>query len=103
MDNISNEVMDSLVNTICDKVLSLIRKELNQTNMEFARSGVVVEATTADDGTRTCKVDLGFGETETIPNLSGQDLTTGQKVKVYSDKQDLVGAYVGTAFDKEGS
>ena len=98
MNNISNETMDRLVDIICDKVLSIIRRELNQTNMEFARSGVVLEATTADDGTRTCKVDLGFGETETIPNLTGQDLATGQKVKVYSDKQDLVGAYVGTAF-----
>ena len=97
MDNISNDKIDKLVDIIYKKVMERVRSELNLTNMEFYDYGMVVSS--EDSGTI---VKLPFCTTDKIPNLSGvADLINGQRVKVFYDRTDMRGAYVGVAYQKE--
>ena len=104
--NIDNNVLDELVDVIYTRIEQKFAKQLNTANVEYAYSGVVMEIDTDND---TATVDIGGYITEFIPNktgvafgeASGDDtvdntiLKVGDTVKVFSDRKNMSGAYIG--------
>lgn len=94
MVNISNEILDDFRNIIDNIIEERFELFVSKANIEFFYDGVV----TATSGTNA-KVDLGFQITEFIPNRTGETLNVGNKVRVYSGKSTLVGAFIGVQLD----
>lgn len=94
MANVNNEVLDDFRNIINNIIKEQFEIFISKANIEFFYDGVV----TAISGTNA-KVDLGFQITEFIPNRTGETLNVGNKVRVYSGKSTLVGAFIGVQLD----
>ena len=92
MNGIDNSLIDELVEIIYQKIEDKFKKMLNNSNTEFAYNAYVVSR---DNSEKIATVSGQFGEL-TLPNATGQDLNENDRVKVYSDKGNMVGAYIGT-------
>ena len=94
------EIDKSLVDDIANKILDLMKKTasktINTANVEVYHNGIV-KSDTIEKNT-SGEVDLSIGVSLTIPNLSRVSLTKGDRVKVYSDKQNLADAYIGLKY-----
>lgn len=89
-----NDSLNELAELIANKVKKIILSELNNSSVEFSKTGVVVSID--DDGTYT--VDTAFSTVSGLPNLSGEDLMDDDKVKIFYDGSDMRGAYIGVKF-----
>ncbi len=105
----SQESIDKLVDIIYNKIKERFEKELNDTNVEFYRDGIVtsvvnetvVNETDANNvvtKTLTATVDVGFDSLENIQNKSGEILVIGSKVRVFYDRNTMKNAYIGVKF-----
>ena len=98
MENIDNAVLDELIDEIYKRIEQKFAKQLNTANVEYAFSGVV-KAIIPTDATEpdqiTAVVDIGSSTTTYIPNRSGEMIAVNDTVKVYSDRSNMVGAYIG--------
>lgn len=92
MNGIDNSLIDELVEIIYQKIEDKFKKMLNNSNTEFSYNAYV---SSRDKDSNLFTVIGQFGEL-TLPNSTGQDLSVNDKVKVYSDKGNMVGAYIGT-------
>lgn len=92
MNEISNSLIDELVEIIYQKIEDKFKKMLNNSNTEFSYNAYV---TSRNNSEKIATVKGQFGEL-TLPNSTGQDLSINDRVKVYSDKGNMVGAYIGT-------
>lgn len=92
MDKIDNAVLDELIDTIYQRIEQKFAKQLNASNVEYAYSGIVLSA---DNEAGVANVDIGSSTTGNIPNRSGESLAQGNTVKVFADKSNMVGAYIG--------
>lgn len=92
MENIDNAVLDELVEEIFKRVEQKFVKQLNTANVEYAFNGIIT-AVNAD--ANTAIVDIGSSTTAYIPNRSGETIAVGDAVKVYSDRSNMAGAYIG--------
>ncbi len=98
MENIDNAVLDALIDEIFKKIEQKFAKQLNIANVEYAFKGIVTEIN-ADKNTAV--VDIGSSTTTYIPNRTGEEigveggLNIGDSVKVFSDRSNMVGAYIG--------
>lgn len=103
---IDNNVLDELVDVIYTRIEQKFAKQLNTANVEYAYSGIVMEIDSTND---TAIVDIGDSITEFIPNKTGfavgkatddesannSILKVGDTVKVFSDRKNMAGAYIG--------
>ena len=96
MINIDKNLADNVANKILNIIKKTTAKTINSSNVEMFYNGIITVAPTDDDNKAT--VLLSFGVTVTAPNLSGSPLSVGDKVKVYSDKQNLANAYIGLKY-----
>lgn len=98
MEKIDNAVLDELIDEIYKRIEQKFAKQLNTANVEYAYNGVV-KAITPEDATEpdqiTAIVDIGFSTTDYIPNRSREMIKVNDTVKVYSDRSNMVGAYIG--------
>lgn len=98
MENIDNAVLDELIDEIYKRIEQKFAKQLNTANVEYAFNGVV-KAIIPEDATTpdkiTAIVDIGSSTTTYIPNRSGETIAVNDVVKVYSDRSNMVGAYIG--------
>lgn len=92
MNEINNSLIDELVEIIYQKIEDKFKKMLNNSNTEFSYNAYV---DSSDNSKKIATVIGQFGEL-TLPNSTGQDLSKNDRVKVYSDKGNMVGAYIGT-------
>lgn len=97
--DIDNNVLDEFIDVIYKRIEQKFAKQLNIANVEYAFTGIV---TTIDTNNNTAIVDIGSSTTDYIPNLTGfavgteaTNLKIGDTVKVFSDKSNMVGAYIG--------
>lgn len=93
INNVNKELLDEFVELIYSRIKENFDKELNKANTEFYSEGLV-ESVDGDYAT----VKLSFCTTDLLPNLSGKSLSEGDKVKIYYNKNNMVGAYIGVAF-----
>lgn len=101
MENIDKALLDELIDEIYKRIEQKFAKQLNTANVEYAFNGIVTainpselpEGATPD--TITAIVDIGSSTTSYIPNRSGEIIAVGDTVKVYSDRSNMVGAYIG--------
>ena len=98
MDQIDNHVLDELIDVIYQRIEQKFAKQLNTSNVEYAYSGIVLSA---DNDAGTANVDIGLSTTGNIPNLSGELLSAGDTVKVFADRTNMVGAYIGVLISKK--
>ena len=96
---LDNNVLDELIDVIYKRIEQKFAKQLNSANVEYAFSGIITEINTSDN---TAVVDIGSSTTDYIPNLTGfvvgteeTNLKIGDTVKVFSDRSNMVGAYIG--------
>lgn len=93
------EISDTLINEFVDIIYSKIEerfiKNINRTNVEFCSEGVVKSVNSTSN---TAVVTLGFGDTDSLQNLSGETLAVGNKVKVFYNNKSMGGAYIGVKF-----
>ena len=86
---------ESLVNELVDIIYKKIEKKylamLNTSNVEFCYNAIV---NTVNEENTYATVSGSFGELE-LPNSTGVQLSINDKVKVYSNKGDMIGAYIG--------
>lgn len=100
----SQESVDKLVDIIYEKIKERFEKELNDTNVEFSRDGIVTSVANEKNEdnvvikTLTATVDVGFGILENIQNKSGEILSNGNKVRVFYDRNTMKNAYIGVKF-----
>ena len=96
----SQEAIDELVQVIYEKIKKKFDEELNEANVEFSKSGIVVTPKNNNDGTKTlsASVDLGFVTLEDVSNSSGELLKKDDKVRVFYDKRTMKNAYIGVKF-----
>lgn len=92
MENIDNAVLDELIDEIYKRIEQKFAKQLNTANVEYAFNGIVTAVNTEAN---TAIIDIGSSTTDYIPNRSGVVLAVGDAVKVYSDRSNMVGAYIG--------
>lgn len=98
MENIDNAVLDELIDEIYKRIEQKFAKQLNTANVEYAFNGIVTDVNT---DANTAIVDIGSSTTTYIPNRTGVEigvdggLNVGDAVKVYSDRSNMVGAYIG--------
>lgn len=97
--SVSNTVLDELIDALTERMSNSFSKQLNTANVEYAFNGIISEINTTDN---TAIVDIGSFVTDYIPNKTGYDVGTedtnlkiGDSVKVYSDRKNMVGAYIG--------
>lgn len=98
MENIDNAVLDALIDEIFKRVEEKFAKQLNIANVEYAFKGIVKETKIpegAEPNEITATVDIGSSTTTFIPNRSGEPIVQGDAVKVFSDRSNMVGAYIG--------
>ena len=92
MENIDVDTLDEFIDAIYTRIEEKFSKQLNAANVEYAFSGIV---TVADNKKKIATVDIGSSTIEDIPNHTGEDLLVDDTVKVFSDKRNMVGAYIG--------
>ena len=94
------EIDKTLADTVALKILDVIKKTtsktINSSNVEVYHNGVV--SALPDENNTNYKVTLSFGTTIDVPNLSQQTIKVNDRVKVYSDKQNLADAYIGLKY-----
>ncbi len=91
MEKIDNAVLDELIDVIYQRIEQKFAKQLNTSNVEYAYSGIVLGV----DDAGLVNVDIGLSTTGYIPNRSGETLKKGDTVKVFTDRTNMVGAYIG--------
>ena len=94
MMEIDKSLADAVAKKILDAMKKTADKTINTSNVEVYHNGVVTDASNDN----AIVVALSFGSTITVPNLSGQTLAAKDRVKVYSDKQNLADAYIGLKY-----
>lgn len=97
--SVNNTVLDELIDALTERMSKSFSKQLNTANVEYAFNGVILDINTTDN---TAVVDIGSSTTDYIPNKTGfvvgtedTNLKIGDTVKVFSDKRNMVGAYIG--------
>lgn len=96
MNELNNKLLDDLVDEIYKKIEAKFYKSLNTANVEFCSEGIVSKV--SGDG-HMASVALAFsGETDMLPNLTGETLAKGNKVKVFYNRTNMSGAYIGVKF-----
>lgn len=97
--DLDNNVLDELIDVIYKRIEQKFAKQLNSANVEYAFAGIITEINTSNN---TAVVDIGSSTTDYIPNLTGfsvgtedTNLKIGDTVKVFSDRNNMVGAYIG--------
>ena len=93
MKKIDKNLLESVAALLSDKIKKQSELVLNNSNTEKYYNGVVVTVNSKTE----VDVKLSFGMI-TVPNLSGEDLNKDDRVKVYSDKQNLSDAYIGVKY-----
>lgn len=93
MNEISNEALNLLVDEIYKRIEEKIYKNLNSANIEFCSEGIV-KSVVGNSAT----VQLAFCETDAIPNLTGESLSVNDRVKIFYNKTNMAGAYIGVKF-----
>lgn len=101
--NINSTLLDELVDIIYQRVEEKFSKQLNLANVEFSYEGVVRNPVNTQDGngntiTTSADVELAFNTLTALPNLSGNILSNGDKVKIFYNKSNMSGAYIGRKF-----
>lgn len=95
MDNENNTdrvILQEFINAIARMVERKISSDLNDANIEYAFKGIVSDFNSDNN---TAVVEINDSTTDYIPNLTGDTLSAGDTVKVFSDKRNMVGAYIG--------
>ena len=92
MLDIDDAILDEFIDVIYTRIEQKFAKQLNKANVEYAFLGIVQSI---DTTTNTAVVDIGTATTTSIPNNSGVELKVGDSVKVFSDRKNMVGAYIG--------
>lgn len=97
--SIDKEVLDGFVNAIVKRIKDEIAEELNLANIEFCATGIVAHNNGIPNG-QNGSVKFAFDDTpiNDIPNLTGVDLKYHDKVKVFYNKRNMEGAYIGVKF-----
>ena len=104
MENIDSTLLDELVDVIYQRIEEKFSKQLNSANVEFSYEGVVrnpVQVKDSNDNitsTTSADVELAFNTLTSLPNLSGSILADGNKVKIFYNKSNMSGAYIGVKF-----
>ena len=102
--NIDNTLLNELVDIIYQRIEEKFSKQLNAANVEFSYEGIVRNPVNTDDGngnvvaTTSADVELVFNTLTSLPNLSGSILADGDKVKIFYNKSNMSGAYIGVKF-----
>lgn len=94
MKEIDKNLADAVVTKILDAMKKTANKTINTSNVEVYHNGIVTDASDKNN----IVVSLSFGSSITVPNLSGQTLEADDRVKIYSDKQNLADAYIGLKY-----
>ena len=89
---VDDETMGKFVNALVKLQEKCFNQELKGANIEKCSKGKITKKNT--DGTYC--VNFSFGTATSVVNKSGEDCSEGNFVKVYYDKDDMVGAYIGT-------
>lgn len=97
MNQIDETYLDELVEVLYKKIEEKFNKKLNESSVEFTSDGIVVASSEVAHGSTT-QVQLAFVTTHLIPNLTGQPIKNGQKVRVFYSKNNLSDAYIGTVY-----
>lgn len=98
MLDIDDAILDEFIDVIYTRIEQKFAKQLNKANVEYAFLGIVQSI---DTTTNTAVVDIGTATTTSIPNNTGLTLgatgglNIGDSVKVFSDRKNMVGAYIG--------
>ena len=92
---IDENLINELVEIIYKKIEDKFSKNINNTNVEFCSEGIV---TSVDSTANTATVSLAFVTTDTLPNLSGNNLQVGDKVRIFYNKRNMSDAYIGVKF-----
>lgn len=90
-------LMDALVNEIINRIKREFKKEINDTNVEFCSTGVIRTGSDTANG-KSATVEFGFGTVDGIINLTGETLKKNDRVKVFYNKRNMEGAYIGLKF-----
>lgn len=90
---INEETMARFVNALTKLQDNNFNKLMKNTNVERCSKGKVT-AINSTDG--SCTVEFSFGTKSGIYNKSGTTCSVNKFVKVYYDRDDMVGAYIGT-------
>lgn len=96
MKEIDKDLADNVANKMFELIKKTASKTINDTNVEFYQNGIVTIAPT--DSSIYATVQLSFGSTIRAANRSGDTLSVGDRVRVYSDKQSLTNVYIGTKY-----
>ena len=94
MKEIDKSLADAVASKILDAMKRTANKTINSSNVEVYHNGIVTDASDKSN----IVVSLSFGGTVEAPNLSGETLTEGNSVRVYSEKQNLANAYIGLKY-----
>lgn len=104
MQNIDNSLLNELVDVIYQRIEEKFNKQLNSANVEFSYEGVARNPENISDGngnitaTKSADVELAFKTLSSLPNLSGDILADGDKVKIFYNKSNMSSAYIGVKF-----
>lgn len=104
----SRDILNNLAEAMTHMVERIFKKELNNANIEYAYKGIVTDIKTETTTVNkedivvvvAAEVDIGDSTTDYIPNYTGRNLKIGDMVKVFSNKRDMVGAYIGVRMEK---
>lgn len=88
-----SQLIDELVEVICKKIDERFKKNLNMSNVEFCKDGIVRSELDVPNGAYT-DVEMS-GYTYSLMNKSGQILTNGSTVRVFYDNENMKNAYIG--------
>ena len=78
--NINENLINELVDIIYQKIEAKFNKNINQNNIEFYSEGIVKSV---NNDAKTAVIQLSFCDTDELPNLTGDSLSIGDKVKVF--------------------
>lgn len=96
---INESVINELVDVIYERIEQKFAKQLNTSNVEFCKYGIIKEINTSNN---TANVEINFSESGFIPNNTGLTLGTslvvGDKVKVFYDNNNMKNLYIGQKF-----
>lgn len=97
--SVDKVALDELIQALNEQMQKTFSKQLNLANVEYAFKGIVVQIDTTNN---TAIVDIGTSTTDYLPNKTGYDVGTedtnlkvGDTVKVFSDRTNMVNAYIG--------
>ncbi len=97
--SVDKVALDELIQALNEQMKKTFSKQLNIANVEYAFKGIVLQIDTTNN---TATVDIGTSTTDYLPNKTGYDVGTedtnlkvGDTVKVFSDRTNMVNAYIG--------